>query len=426
MIARAARLALRQIRHRPGKMLFAVAGIAFPVCMILLQLGFLGAVIASAESVLSRLRFDLLLHSPAYVTFNDPGTIPQERLAQAQALPEADDALPLAIWSTIWRGQRLLPARESYTPNETTANETTAAASDTSAGYEPAAPPTGLRPLMIFGIWPGTSPFAIAEVEARAGQLVRPGAVLMDTQSHRRFGSQAVGTRAESGGQAVEIVGNFRMGTGFAADGAIVTSADDFQRLTTRRTPDGRTPVSLGLLTLTPEAREAIAADPAHADRLAEQLRTLLPGDTTVTTRAAALARERRHWVVDEAIGLIFVFGTAVAMGVGMAIIIQILSSDIADSFREYATLKAMGYPDSFLSRVVESQAIALALVAYALALLLAYFVLDPWCRDSVNLPVQLWWPRLVAALVLTVGMCWASARIAIRKVQRADPASLF
>ena len=62
-------------------------------------------------------------------------------------------------------------------------------------------------------------------------------------------------------------------------------------------------------------------------------------------TRAEIAAHERRHWVTKTSVGIIFGFGVFVALLVGIAIVYQVLSSDISSRLAEFATLKAIGYP---------------------------------------------------------------------------------
>ena len=51
---------------------------------------------------------------------------------------------------------------------------------------------------------------------------------------------------------------------------------------------------------------------------------------------------------------------------VGMVICYQILASDVADHLPEYATLKAIGYPNRYLSLVVLQEALILAAAGFA------------------------------------------------------------
>jgi hypothetical protein len=65
---------------------------------------------------------------------------------------------------------------------------------------------------------------------------------------------------------------------------------------------------------------------------------------------------EENFWLRTTSIGLIFGLGTAVAFAVGFLILYQVLSSDIARQLSEYATLKALGYDDRAVARIVVQQ----------------------------------------------------------------------
>ena len=56
-----------------------------------------------------------------------------------------------------------------------------------------------------------------------------------------------------------------------------------------------------------------------------------------------------------------FSFGVVVGLAVGAIIVYQILFADVSDHLPEYATLKAMGYSNRFVSGVVIQQAVILA-----------------------------------------------------------------
>ena len=58
-----------------------------------------------------------------------------------------------------------------------------------------------------------------------------------------------------------------------------------------------------------------------------------------------------------------------VALVVGSVVVYMVLSNDVANHLREYATLKAMGYTDGFLRGVVMQQAVVMALLGYIVSL---------------------------------------------------------
>jgi putative ABC transport system permease protein len=149
------------------------------------------------------------------------------------------------------------------------------------------------------------------------------------------------------------------------------------------------------------------------------------PGDVEVLTRADVTAREEYRWVVQTPLGKIFNFGVWVAVLVGVAIVYQVLSTDIANMMGEYATLKAMGYPNRYLAQVVIQQSVLLALTGYVPSLLISW-ALYAFVGARSGLPMILTWQIMLTVLVLAVVMCTLSGVLAMRKLFQADPAELF
>jgi putative ABC transport system permease protein len=108
-----------------------------------------------------------------------------------------------------------------------------------------------------------------------------------------------------------------------------------------------------------------------------------------------------------------------------MVFVYQILSSDITNRFGEFATLKAMGYPDRVVSALVVKQALILSHAGYVPAVIAAA-ILDRLVTLATTLPVELTWPDAVAVYVASIVICTASALLSVGKVRRADPAELF
>ena len=85
-----------------------------------------------------------------------------------------------------------------------------------------------------------------------------------------------------------------------------------------------------------------------------------------ILTVAEMIGRERAFWQIHTPIGQIFWLGVILGFIVGMVICYQVLSSDIRDHLAEYATLKAIGYGNTYLVKVVCRQAVWLALLGFA------------------------------------------------------------
>ena len=110
---------------------------------------------------------------------------------------------------------------------------------------------------------------------------------------------------------------------------------------------------------------------------------------------------------------------------VGAIIVYQILYADVADHLAEYATLKAMGFSNLFLSWVVVQQAMILAVLGFVPGVLVSRW-LYAQASEATNLPLNLTQERALGVLLLTVVMCAVAAVIALRKVHSADPADVF
>ena len=127
----------------------------------------------------------------------------------------------------------------------------------------------------------------------------------------------------------------------------------------------------------------------------------------------------------STAVGKFFYFGVLLAITVGAIFIYQMMVADIKKHMPEYATLKAMGYRFGFLFRVVVDQALFLALAGYAFGAAAALLLYELTILAAA-IPIAMTWQRMGLVLLLTVGMCVASALLAVRKVRTADPAELF
>jgi putative ABC transport system permease protein len=372
-------LAWLNLVHEKVRTLVAMAGVAFAVILILMQLGFYNSVRLTASLVYDKLDFDLLLASPDYLYMVRSGTLPRERLQQAESHPDVTRAMPLYVGLNLWRMHN--------------------------TGHE--------RGLLLMGFNPADRVFLLPELNRQCAKIEQRYHVLMDRMSHPDFGPHTPGTEAEIGGKRILIRGNFTLGTGFSADGAVVCSDLTFSRLMPARPLKS---LSLGLVKLRP------GADPG---RVAGELANVLPEDVVVYTRPQINAQDRHHWVMKTSVGIIFGLGVVLAVLVGVAITYQVLSSDIDNRLSEYATLKAMGFPPGYLSWTVLTQSFILAVGGFIPGLIISRAMYAITSR-AAHVPMQLTLPMAVGVFVLGLLMCAISGMLSLRKVQNADPATLL
>lgn len=376
-------LAWLNLVHDRTRTLVAIAGVAFAIVLILMQLGFLNSVRQTATQIYDKLSFDVLLTSPQYQSISKAGMFSRVRLYQAASVPGVHDAHPLYLDFNLWlnhgRGQRGASRR----------------------GIFVIAFPLDQRPLRI--------PQLAGDLSA----LKQPGHVFMDRLSRKQFGDWRDSADLQIGGKKVRVVGEFAMGTGFGADGDVVVGDQTFQDLFPQRSLDD---VSLGLVRVKPGF---------NPQAVAEEMRRLLPPDVDIYTRRQIEASERAHWVKRTSVGVIFTLGVVVGFIVGTAIVYQVLSSDIANHQAEYATLKAMGYSNGYLAGVVLEQALILAVVGFipGWAISLGLYVIT---ERSAHIPMRMGWGLSLFILALSIAMCALSGVASLRKVNSADPADLF
>src|SRR5947207_15915160 len=106
-------------------------------------------------------------------------------------------------------------------------------------------------------------------------------------------------------------------------------------------------------------------------------------------------------------------------------IVYQNLYSDVTDHLPKYATLKAMGYPDRFLFKIVLQESLILSVFGFFPGLLAAHFMYTI-SRDATLLPLHMTLTRGVLVYFLTALMCALSATLAMRRLKAAYPADIF
>jgi putative ABC transport system permease protein len=368
------------------KLRFAVAllGVAFAVILILMQLGFREALFNSAVRFHDALDCDVVLISPEMSYVVQPRSFSQRRLYQARGVAGVASVSPLYIGMGMWKNP------ETH----------------------------GMRSIFTVGVDPAERVFTLREVDAQRAKLLREDEVLFDALSRPEYGriaelASAGPVAAELNNRAIAVTGLYRFGTSFGIDGSVIASETNFLRLFGDRQ---RGLIELGLIRVQPGVDARLVRD---------AIRAQLPGDVLVLTLAEFRAREIAYWDSATPIGYVFSFGVIVGMVVGGIIVYQILFADVNDHLPEYATLKAMGYSNSFLAGVVIQQAVVLAAFGFVPAVGIS-LLLYRTAGAATLLPLEMTQERLVFVFGLTVAMCVASALMALRKVRSADPAEIF
>jgi putative ABC transport system permease protein len=409
-------LALRNVLHGGMRSLLAIAGVAFSITLVLLQLGFLEAVRITATTVFDQLDFDVALLSPQYEQFFGPGSFPLARLKEAESVAGVTAARPLYALMGFWRCPPFPVESPTGAEAHPEARKQIGALARWWLGSRRPRP-LQLRELLVLGIDLERNPFRDpikSQVDAARPQLQNRDRLLMNAWSSLDFGwqSRAEFSGWELNGRAVEVVGEFTLQRSFGADASVLMSDANFARAL--RMP-GIGQVNFGLLQVPPE----------QADRVVRDLNLRLPPDVRAHSRSDLEALEEDYWVRQTATGKIFSYGVLVTVLVAAVVIYQVLANDIRDHITEYATLKAMGHTNNFLSAVVVTQAMIYAVAAYLPAGLVSIGLYRA-TEALANIPMRLTVGNLALVLVLTLAASLVSAFLTLNKVRAAEPAELF
>jgi putative ABC transport system permease protein len=377
-------LAWLQLFHEKRRLLAALIGISFAVVLMLTQLGFQDALLSSVGMMHSTFIGDLALISPNYRNLVTTKRFTERRLYQALSLPTVDSVYPVYLDSA--------PFKNPVTKKEIT--------------------------MYIIGFKPTTAVLDLPGIRNNLAKLRNPGVVLFDSIRRPEFGP--VSEMFEKSGRVVteisettvEIVGMFQLGTSFGSDGHVVMSDDTFLELTHRHPGI----IDLGLIKLKPGS---------DVERTKSQLIRMFPHDVEVLTKKEFVDREVDYWASSTPIGFVFGLGVLVGVFIGCIIVYQILYTDVTDHLPEYATLKAMGYRDWFLFKIVMKEALILSVLGFVPGVVFAHFVYVA-AHKATMLNMEMTFPRGVLVYVLTVLMCSISGMLALRRLKAADPAEIF
>jgi putative ABC transport system permease protein len=371
-------LALRNLVHGKTRTLVALGGVCFAVTLLFMQLGFFASVPLTAMLTYDALDFDILLVSPNYVVLTQAGSFPRSRLYLPEAHADVRAVMPVHVTRYHWRN------------------------------YET----RFRRAVVVLGVKPSDPISTVPELAQQIPALARPDTVLVDRLSRPDLGPVEPGTITEVGLRNLETIGQFTIGPGYEA-GQVMVSESTFSQLSGGRPLRD---VNLGLIKLRPGANPATVA---------EEIQASLPADVRVLTRAQLAAKEQHYWMVSTSTGIIFGCGVLVAVLFGLVITYQVLSMEVTQRLSEYATLKAIGFTDGHLARVVLQQALAIAILsylpAYAIGLVIYYV-----SRSVTNLPINMTVERAIGVFLANLVICSLSGLVALRILRRADPVDLF
>lgn len=379
--ARRTPLAWRNIVHNKLTMLVSVAAVAFAIVIMFMELGFLNGLYDSQTAALTSFRADLVMVSRALHIFNTHETFPRSRLQQATGIDGVKGVYPVYVEDTF-----------SYLRS----------------------PTTGIRnTVRVIAFDPGDPIFQARGMNQLVERLHTPLTILFDEKSRSFLGTMKAGMTTELANRLVTVAGTFDLGPDYYYDGNVLASADTLFTLFPNQ---NRNDVLIGLIQL---------ENHVSPDEVLRRMRRIMGPDIEILKKSQIVVREKQQWQKSTPAGYVFTMGVVVGCVIGVFICYQILYIDISDHLPQLATLKALGYQNRDLLRIVLTQAGLLGLLGFLPALIVAfglYSVLTTMTGIITKLTVA----RLALVFTLTLSMCFVAGLLALRKAIAADPAELF
>jgi putative ABC transport system permease protein len=379
-------LAWLQMSRQKARLLVAIAGIAFADFLMFFQLGVKDALYDSQIRPYTTLKGDLFLVNRLSDNLQSIKSFSRNYLYQATGIDGVASVSLLYIGQANWRNPDNRASRQIF----------------------------------IYGIDPNRPAFDLPEVNQQLNRLKLLNHALFDKAGLLpKIGDVPTLLKKENplsvqvNDFEIQIVGLFKLGSSFSAEGNLITSDSTFLRLFPERHADE---IDLGIV----EVESNASIKQVQAD-----LQANLPNDLLVLTLNEFSAREKEYWATGSPVGFIFGLGAAIGFLVGAVVVYQILYTDVSDHLPEYATLKAMGYSDAYLIRVIIQEALLLTVLGFMPGFLLStgFYI---FFQSVTFLPIAMKLSRATTVLVLTLIMCVGAGALAMRKLQAADPADIF
>lgn len=314
-----------QLSHSKGRLFAAVCGVAFANLLVFMQLGILGALNESTVAPYALLNADIILSSREGNTLTDSENIARVRMFQALGVAGVASATPLFIGNLPFS----LDDGSSVS-------------------------------LLTFGLDTAQGGLVSSEIAAALEDLNIENTALLDEATRGMPPSvidrlQQGGTFAfEANGTTLTAIGTMKVGGGFLADGMLVMSGQTFLRFFASRSSSAPDHILIGV------------ADGVSIATVAARLRAALPANSVrVQTVDEARAADLAFMSTERPTGIIFGFGVFMGVLVGLVIVYQVLSTDVADHLGEYATFKAMGYGQPFFLSIIFEEAVVLAIFGF-------------------------------------------------------------
>ncbi len=375
-------LAWKMLVHDKTRLFFSVAGISFSILIIFMESGFFLGLNDSESNLGTVFDADLILSNRVSDNLKASygSRLKTDEMMQVMGFNEVKSVSPIYIVPQLFRNPK---EKFSYK-------------------------------ISCISVDINKNSLLVPEIQHYQDKLAIPGNVLFDRLSRRELGEVNIGDSVRIGSHHVKVVGFFELGGNFSADGNVIMSHENFSQLF------GLGPIrgflSFGLVKL----RTGFSAETVK-----QEFEKRLQDHVGVLTKDQLLLREKIFTTKRTPSGIVLGMGFIVGVIIGIIICYQILFNLIHDHMAQFATLKAIGFSSGKLKNIVISKAVILSFISFLPGFLLSlglYQIIERYAQIIIQVTVI----RVASIFLITLFMCLFAGTLAIRKVVKADPASLF
>lgn len=265
---------------------------------------------------------------------------------------------------------------------------------------------------LVYGVSDGASwnlPWKIEEGHG-GDDLERGFNVVMDRSASLRFGNFAMNEYREIAGRRFRIIGRSAEAESFTTTPIVFMDFANAQSL--QEQLRGATTYVL--------VKVAPGFDAAD---VATRLKPLFPFNEVHTRNEWANA-SRGYWIKSTGLGMSM--GVTVFLGilVGVVIVAQTLYTSAVENIRQFGTVKAIGGSNWDIYRILGEQALINAILGFLLGAAASYGARPAMATLHLNVLLS---PQFSAVVFVgTVAMCLAAALFSFRRVALIDPALVF
>jgi putative ABC transport system permease protein len=369
-------LAWRNLAHDKIRFLVTLVGIVFSVTLMAVQTGLLTGFVVTITKIVTATEADVWVVGRGVRSVDLPTNIPERWRFQVLAVPGVAEAHPFTHVFAMYKR-----------------------------------PDGGAESVAVVGFDTATGVGGpINLVEGDAADLRLPDAIVVDRLYKAKLGIAGIGHVAEINGKRARVVG--------FTDGirTFTQSPHVFADIKTARHLLGYGEDRLNYVLVRVESGHSPEA-------VRDAIRAKIP-EVDAHTRADFATRSAMYWLINTGAGFSLIISAVLGLVVGIVVTAQTLYATTMDRLPEYATMRAMGAPASYLYGIILRQAAVAAFFGYGLGISLALFVVEGAKQGSAAILMP--WQLAMALGVATFVMCAAAAIISIRKVTTIDPVSVF